>query len=72
MVVLNFAGMQVDVSTPTGKLILTMFAEFPEFERELMMERQRVGIERAKRAGKYRGRVRKVHRQTQGNATRLG
>ncbi|MDN4595203.1 recombinase family protein [Polycladomyces subterraneus] len=59
MVVLNFGGMQIDISTPTGKLMLTMFAGFAEFERELMLERQRVGIERAKKAGKYRGRIRK-------------
>jgi len=59
MVVLNFGGMQMDISTPTGKLMLTMLAGFAEFEREIMLERQRVGIERAKKAGKYKGRVRK-------------
>lgn len=59
MVVLNFGGMQVDVSTPTGKLMLTMLAGFAEFEREIMLERQRAGIEMAKRSGKYKGRVRK-------------
>lgn len=61
MVVLNFGGMQVDVSTPTGKLMLTMFAGFAEFEREIMLERQRAGIERAKSAGKYKGRLKKYH-----------
>jgi DNA invertase Pin-like site-specific DNA recombinase len=61
MVVLNFGGMQVDVSTPTGKLFLTQLAAFAEFEREIMLERQRAGIERAKKAGKYKGRIRKYH-----------
>lgn len=61
MVILNFGGMQVDVSTPTGKLMLTMFAGFAEFEREIMLERQRAGIARAKKAGKYKGRVKKYH-----------
>jgi DNA invertase Pin-like site-specific DNA recombinase len=59
MVILNFGGMQVDVSTPTGKMMLTMFAAVAEFEREIMLERQRAGIERAKKAGKYLGRVKK-------------
>ena len=36
-----------------------MFAGVAEFEREIMLERQRAGIERAKKAGKYKGRVRK-------------
>lgn len=49
----------MDISTPTGKLMLTMLAGFAEFEREIMLERQRVGIERAKKAGKYKGRIRK-------------
>lgn len=66
MVVLNFGGMQMDISTPTGKLMLTMLAGFAEFEREIMLERQRVGIERAKKAGKYRGRVRKYTQDHKG------
>ncbi|WP_044639743.1 recombinase family protein [Risungbinella massiliensis] len=66
MVVLNFSGMQVDVSTPTGKLMLTMFAGFAEFEREIMLERQRAGIARAKAQGKYQGRVKKYHDKHKG------
>lgn len=66
MVVLNFGGMQVDVSTPTGKLMLTMFAGFAEFEREIMLERQRAGIARAKAHGKYKGRVKKYHDKHKG------
>lgn len=57
MVVLNFGGMSINTATPTGKMVLTMFAAIAEFERELMLERQRAGIERAKQAGKYRGRI---------------
>lgn len=66
MVVLNFGGMVVDVSTATGKMMLTMFAAVAEFERELMLERQRAGIERAKAAGKYRGRIPKYHEDHKG------
>jgi len=45
-----------DSSTPTGELMLTMLAAVATFERGLMLERQRDGIEAAKRAGKYLGR----------------
>lgn len=45
-----------DTDTPTGKLMLTMLAGVAQFERELMLERQRDGIEKAKIAGKYKGR----------------
>jgi DNA invertase Pin-like site-specific DNA recombinase len=40
-----------------GKLILTMFAAFALFERELMLERQWDGIARAKAEGRYKGRM---------------
>ena len=46
----------VDTSTPTGKLMLTMIGAIAEFERENMLERQREGIQIAKREGVYKGR----------------
>lgn len=46
----------LDTGTPQGKLILTIFAGLAEFERTLMLQRQAEGIERAKIAGKYKGR----------------
>ncbi|MEP3422931.1 MAG: recombinase family protein [Erythrobacter sp.] len=55
--VLDFGGTEMDTQSPTGKLVLTMFGALAQFERELMLVRQREGIERAKAAGKYRGRV---------------
>ena len=54
--ILDFKGDKVDTHSPQGKLILTMFAAFAQFERELMLERQRDGIARAKPEGRYRGR----------------
>jgi len=54
--ILDFRGERVDTHSPQGKLILTMFAAFAQFERELMLERQRHGIAAAKVAGKYKGR----------------
>lgn len=45
----------IDSSTPTGKLMLTMIGAIAEFERQNLLERQREGIEIAKREGKYKG-----------------
>lgn len=45
----------LDTSTPTGKLMLTMIAAINTFERENMLERQREGIAIAKREGRYKG-----------------
>jgi DNA invertase Pin-like site-specific DNA recombinase len=46
----------LDTSTPTGKLMLTMIAAINEFERANMLERQREGIAIAKRNGVYKER----------------
>ena len=45
-----------DTKTPTGKLQMTMMASIAEFERSMILERQREGIAIAKREGKYKGR----------------
>ena len=45
----------LDTGTPTGKLMLTVIAAINEFERQNLLERQREGIEIAKREGKFRG-----------------
>ena len=46
----------IDTSTPTGKLMLTMIAAINEFERTNLLERQKEGIAIAKRNGIYKGR----------------
>lgn len=46
----------IDTSTATGKLMLTMIGAIAEFERANMLERQREGIAIAKEEGKYMGR----------------
>ena len=46
----------IDTSTPTGKLMLTMIGAINEFERTNLLERQREGIAIAKAKGKYKGR----------------
>lgn len=45
-----------DTSTPTGRLQMTMMAAIAEFERAMILERQREGIAIAKSEGKYKGR----------------
>lgn len=55
-VALRIQNLGVDTASATGKLVLTMLAGIAQFERELLLERQREGIAKAKAAGKYRGR----------------
>jgi len=47
----------IDTSTPTGRLMFNMLGAIAQFERELMLERQREGVAKAKAEGKYRGRA---------------
>src|ERR1700733_6463381 len=54
--ILNLGGETVDTKSATGKLILTIFAGFAQFEREMMLERQREGIAKAKAENRYLGR----------------
>lgn len=53
---LRILNMGIDTATPTGKLMLTVLGGIAEFEREIMLERQREGIAKAKADGKYKGR----------------
>lgn len=56
LVVLSMGGERIDSRSPTGKLMLTMLGAMAEFERNLMLERQREGIAAAKAGGRYLGR----------------
>lgn len=53
---LRILNMGIDTGTPTGKLMLTIMGGVAEFERAIMLERQREGIAKAKAEGKYKGR----------------
>ena len=53
---LKILDMGIDTSTPTGKLMLNIMGGVAEFERSIMLERQREGIAKAKAQGKYKGR----------------
>lgn len=48
----------IDTSSSAGKVLFTMIAAFAEFEREIIRERVRAGLETAKRKGKKLGRKR--------------
>ena len=45
----------MDTNTPTGKIMLTVLGGIAQFEREMMLERQRESIAKGKAAGQYRG-----------------
>src|SRR4029077_17570961 len=54
--ILNLGGEVIDTRSATGRLILTIFAGFAQFEREIMLERQREGLRKAQAAWKCLGR----------------
>jgi DNA invertase Pin-like site-specific DNA recombinase len=55
-VTLRILSMGIDTGTPTGRLMLNLLASISQFEREVMLERQREGVAKAKAEGKYKGR----------------
>ena len=55
-VALRILDPEIDTSKPMGKFLLTLLGGLAEMERTQMLERQRIGIERARRDKKYRGR----------------
>src|SRR5690348_757546 len=62
--VLSISGNQaLDTSTSTGRLMLAVIGAVGQAEREAMLERQREGVAKAKREGRYKGRVPTARRQ---------
>lgn len=57
---INFVSLreQMDFNTSSGKLYLTMLGAFASFEREILVERTILGVQRAKKQGKHVGRPR--------------
>ena len=53
-------GESVDTSTPMGKMIFTVLGAVAELERSLIKERVALGLERARREGKIRGRPKRI------------
>ena len=56
-VTVRILSMHLDSSSPTSTLVLSVLGAVSQWEREIMLERQRAGIAAAKAAGKYRGRA---------------
>lgn len=50
---------QVDTSTPTGRMVFTVFGAVAELERNLIVERVRAGLRHARSKGKQLGRPKK-------------
>jgi DNA invertase Pin-like site-specific DNA recombinase len=62
--ILAMSGTQpLDTGTATGRLMLAVIGAVGQAEREAMLERQRDGIAKAKREGRYKGRVATARRQ---------
>ena len=62
---LQILDLGIDTATPTGELVLTVIGGIAQFERQMMLERQREGIAKAKAAGKYKGRKPTARAKTQ-------
>jgi DNA invertase Pin-like site-specific DNA recombinase len=65
LVILSMGGERLDTRNPTSKLMLTILAGVATWEREIMLERQREGIAKAKSEGRYKGRKPTVAVQVQ-------
>lgn len=62
-VTLQIINLQLDTSTATGKMMLTMLGAIAQFERELMLERQAEGYEIAKAQGRITGRPKSAQKK---------
>ncbi|MFD2446693.1 recombinase family protein [Bacillus sp. CGMCC 1.16607] len=63
---LHVLNMGLFDGSPTSKLITNILLSVADWEREMMLERQRSGIEDAKKAGKYKGRPQKYTARNKG------
>lgn len=60
---LRILDMAIDTGTPTGRLLMHLVGSIAQFEREIMLVRQREGIAKARANGLFRGRVPTARRQ---------
>jgi DNA invertase Pin-like site-specific DNA recombinase len=54
------ANLQVDTTTPAGMLVYTVMSAFAEFERRMLIQRTKEGLEAARKRGKRLGRPPKL------------
>lgn len=55
-VAIQIVSMQIDTATPHGKLLYTFISGLAEFERQLLSQRTKQGLEAARKRGKRLGR----------------
>ena len=53
---LQIMDLGIDTGTATGELVVNLIGAIAQFERKMMLERQREGIAKAQSEGKYKGR----------------
>jgi putative DNA-invertase from lambdoid prophage Rac len=61
----------VDLTSPAGKMTMGVIAAVAEFERDLLIERTRAGLTRAKAEGKHLGRPQTLKHSQRGEVLKL-
>jgi DNA invertase Pin-like site-specific DNA recombinase len=61
---LKILDMAIDTTSATGRLLMNLVGSIAQFEREIMLARQREGIAKAKAEHKFRGRAPTARRKT--------
>lgn len=61
---LTILDLNLDTASPSGRLMMNLCGSIAQFEREIMLQRQREGISAAKAQGKYRGRAPTARRKS--------
>jgi DNA invertase Pin-like site-specific DNA recombinase len=61
----------IDTTTPAGRMMMQMVGAFAEFERAMLRERTRIGLESARREGRVGGRPPKLTRQQEAEIVRM-
>jgi DNA invertase Pin-like site-specific DNA recombinase len=61
----------IDTTTPAGRMMMQMVGSFAEFERAMLRERTKIGLETARSEGRIFGRPPKLTRQQQMEIVRM-
>jgi DNA invertase Pin-like site-specific DNA recombinase len=61
----------IDTTTPAGRMMMQMVGAFAEFERAMLRERTRAGLEAARREGRVGGRPPKLTHQQRNEIVRM-
>jgi DNA invertase Pin-like site-specific DNA recombinase len=61
----------IDTTTPAGRMMMQMVGAFAEFEREMIRERTRAGLDTARQRGRIGGRPRSLDPEQEQEAVRM-